>query len=318
MSVVLEKARPYAEVVKPKVNLQKEEELKERAFKLMEALHQKDTEEVQELISAWKKKSDFKKIEEKRLFFPETSQEYCHVDFLHWFCAYLHTKTGKYYALVFFEQDGAKGVFIQQADNLLDKNRQYVQSNDIVYDEDGIAYHVNYYENNGLHIILDRPDKDEFRVVQNLSAYSCTKPKKEKTDVADVQNAVPKPDIPFEPEYEISAETLEEDKSSFLSGLKDKVEDITLSIECSDYDYAAPLVTSLAGIGIISVEKYFYYGIVSTLADEEALATMTEQQKVNLQDMNDLLELFDPVCTILVMSVVVFSVLNIVYKKIRG
>ena len=301
-------------IIRPKVSLDKSEAISKAKQERMDRItEQKFADYCQ----------DTNRFLKGRVFIPY-SDEYNSCLLVNKLLKYLEEKTGKRFIDYYFEQEDVSGTFIMLAECLLDRERQYTYSDDIVYAEDGRRYHVSYYEQyNVLHIILDNPDaSDDFKVVQNLSEFSHNKiykkPKKE--IIAVEKKSCKKPDIPFEPKYEIPAETLEEGKgkSSFLSGLKDKVEDITLSFECFDYEKAVICVTPLVGIGLIFSGKYFQYSIEATLADEETLATMTEQEIENLQTTENLMEFFEPVYCVLGMVIVMSGFFRLVKKIIRG
>lgn len=299
-------------IIRPKVSLDKSEAISKAKQERMDRItEQKFADYCQ----------DINRFLKGRVFIPY-SDEYNSCLLVNKLLKYLEEKTGKRFIDYYFEQEDVSGTFIMLAERLLDKERQYTYSDDIVYAEDGRRYHVNYYEQyNVLHIILDNPDApDDFKVVQNLSEFShekiYKKPKKE--IIAVEKKSCKEPDIPFEPKYEIPAETLEEgkEKSNFLSGLKDKVEDITLSIECFDYDKAVLFLTPFAGISLVVSERFLQHSIEVQLADEETLASMTEQEIENLQTMENLLQAVSPVFSLIALTIVTSCVFRLVKKFI--
>ena len=298
-------------IIRPKVSLDKSEAIsKAKQERMNKIAEQKFADYCQ----------DTNRFLKGRVFIPD-SEEYNSCLLVNKLLKYLEEKTGKWFIDYYFEQEDVSGTFIMLAERLLDKERQYTYSDDIVYAEDGRRYHVNYYEQyNVLHIILDNPDApDDFKVVQNLSEFSHKKiDKKPKKEIIAVEKkSCKEPDIPFEPEYEIPAETLEEGKG--LSGLKDKVEDTTLSIECFDYkDKALLFLAPLGGIGLVVSENFLQHSIEVQLADEEFLESMTEQEIETLQTMENLLKTFSPLFLLIVLTIVTSCVLHVLYKKFRG
>ena len=166
---ITEQAVPVT-ICPPKISLDKSEAIaKEQKKKKDNLLEQKFSEYCQNLNM----------FLEGRVFIPE-AKEYDVLFLADRLTAFLKERTGINYISYYFERKEVKGIFIMKSEILLDKERQYTYSNDIVYDENGIAYHVSYYEEKGvLRIILDNPDSgNDFRIVESLADFSHLKPEK--------------------------------------------------------------------------------------------------------------------------------------------
>ncbi len=162
---ITEQAVPVT-ICPPKISLDKSEAIaKEQKKKKDNLLEQKFSEYCQNLNM----------FLEGRVFIPE-AKEYDVLFLADRLTAFLKERTGINYISYYFERKEVKGIFIMKSEILLDKERQYTYSNDIVYDENGIAYHVSYYEEKGvLRIILDNSDSGNallvFTAILAVSAF---------------------------------------------------------------------------------------------------------------------------------------------------
>lgn len=88
--------------------------------------------------------------------------------------AFIEQKTGKHYSYFLVSETEpyeVSGFYVQTALELMDRNYEYINSDDIIYDKYGYEWHViYYYKNNQPHILID--SGDEYKVVTNLSEYS--------------------------------------------------------------------------------------------------------------------------------------------------
>ena len=123
-------------IIRPKVSLDKSEAISKAKQERMDRItEQKFADYCQ----------DINRFLKGRVFIPY-SDEYNSCLLVNKLLKYLEEKTGKRFIDYYFEQEDVSGTFIMLAERLLDKERQYTYSDDIVYAEDGRRYHVNYYE----------------------------------------------------------------------------------------------------------------------------------------------------------------------------
>lgn len=124
-----------------------------------------------------------------RVFIPDTSipVNVCKGEFIKSLCLQLKELTGKDYIDLpvyvseeeLFEKgaypSAIEGQYIQPYPSLFDKNGDYVFNHDIVYDTDGNSWHVQYYFDKGVKILLDPVnlcDNKLFITVRDLLSYS--------------------------------------------------------------------------------------------------------------------------------------------------
>ena len=173
--VNLMKEVPVTISPRKKVNLDKtvtiEKSKKEKQIKLSNKLFEEYTQDLNKFI-------------EHKVFIPD-SEDYDSVLLINKLLSYLEEKTGFYFISYQFSEGMTSGNFIMRAEYLLDKDRVYTFSDDIVYSEEGKPYHVNYYQQYGvLHIVLDNTESfNDFKVVYDLSSYSHKKPVKQEEEV---------------------------------------------------------------------------------------------------------------------------------------
>lgn len=136
---------------------------------------------------------DLKALEEsKRIFIPYSKlpkdDEQRHL-YLKELTVLIEQKTGKHYSYFFVNENEpyeVSGIYIQIAPELKDKNGEYVNNNDYVYDKNGTKWHVIYYYNDNQNqpcILIDNDTLLGYRVVTSLNDFTLNPPEIIKEDV---------------------------------------------------------------------------------------------------------------------------------------
>lgn len=116
--------------------------------------------------------------ENKRIFIPyselpeDDEQRHSYLDEL---TAFIEQKTGKHYSYFLVSETEpyeVSGFYIQIASELKDKNGEYVNNNDYVYDENGSKWHVTYYYKNNQPCILIDNDTSGYMVITSLRQFT--------------------------------------------------------------------------------------------------------------------------------------------------
>lgn len=116
--------------------------------------------------------------ENKRIFIPYDElpdNEEHRLLYLENFMSFIENKTEKhcsYFMVHETEPYEVSGFYIQAAPELKDKNGEYVNNNDYVYDESGTKWHVTYYYKNNQPCILIDNDTSGYVVVTNLRQFT--------------------------------------------------------------------------------------------------------------------------------------------------
>lgn len=137
---------------------------------------------------------DLKALEEsKRIFIPYSElpedDEQRHL-YLKELTVLIEQKTGKHYSYFLVNENEpyeVSGIYIQIAPELKDKNGEYVNNNDYVYDKNGTKWHVIYYykDNQNQPCILIDNDTLGYRVVTSLKDVTLNPPVLIKDDVKE-------------------------------------------------------------------------------------------------------------------------------------
>lgn len=116
--------------------------------------------------------------ENKRIFIPYSelpkNDEQLH-SYLDELTAFIEQKIGKHYSYFLVSETEpyeVNGFYIQTAPEIKDRNGNYVNNNDYIYDENSVKWHVTYYYKNNQPCILIDNDDYGYMVVTSLKDFS--------------------------------------------------------------------------------------------------------------------------------------------------
>lgn len=229
--------------------------------------------------------------ENKRIFIPysefpeDDEQRHSYLDEL---TAFIEQKTGKHYSYLLVgekEPYEVNGFYIQITPEFKDKNGEYVNNNDYVYDKNGDKWQVTYYYTDNFPHILVYNDISGYVVVKNLRQFTLN------------------PDELWADDDELKKYTIEENKSN----------------NSDTFNIGVVVAGVIFGIVAIVVVVLF---ITHFSVDIEELISSMSNESVNTQTadetafMNDLKNIYSKlihICLILVP----FNIALILIRKMR-
>lgn len=223
--------------------------------------------------------------ENKRIFIPyselpeDDEQRHSYLDEL---TAFIEQKTGKHYSYFLVSETEpykVSGFYIQIASELKDKNGEYVNNNDYVYDENGTKWHVTYYYKNNHPCILIDNDISGYVVVKNLRQFTLN------------------PDELWADDEELKKYTIEENKSN----------------NSDTFNIGVVVAGVILGILAIVVVVLF---ITHFSEDIKELISSMSNESANTQtgDEISLMNFFKNICSKVLLICLAFIPINIAFK----